>query len=160
NVGDLVWSPDSKHIAFTYTPQDAEAVEREKKSKEGKKNQDQPVVRHITRFRYRLDGMGYYPQGATERRIVDVSSGRERNLVADGKDKGEPCFTPDGKWLLFSSNKSADPDVEFMKGDLWRVPADGKGGIEKIATFDGPAYSPAVSPDGQWIAFRGSSDSK
>jgi len=159
NAGDIGWSPDSKHIAFTYTPQDAEAVEREKLAKQGKKHQEQPIVRHITRFRYRLDGMGFYPQGATELRIVDLN-GKERTLVADGKDNGDPSFTPDGKWVVFSSNKSKDPDLEFTRSDLWRLQTDGKGAVEKIATFEGPAFQPAVSPDGQWVAFRGFSDHK
>jgi dipeptidyl aminopeptidase/acylaminoacyl peptidase len=160
NVGDFAWSPDSRSIAFTYTPQDAEALEREKLGKQGKKNQEQPVVRHITRFRYRLDGMGYYPQGAAELHVVEVASGKERTLVADGKDNEGPCYSPDGKWVVFNSNKSKDPDLDFMRGDLWRVAADGKGEVEKIPTFEGPAFQPAVSPDGQWIAFRGSADHK
>jgi dipeptidyl aminopeptidase/acylaminoacyl peptidase len=160
NVGDYAWSPDSKCIVFCYTPQDAEALEREKLGKQGRKNQDQPVVRQITRFRYRLDGMGFYAQGASELRIVEVASGKERVLVSDGKDNGDPAFTPDGKWVLFASNKTKDPDVEFMRTDLWRVPADGKGAVEKVPTFDGPSFQPQVSPDGQWLAFRGSADAK
>lgn len=160
NVGGFAWSPDSRSIAFTYVAQDAEMLERERLAKQGKKGQDTPVARHITRFRYRLDGMGWFQQAASELRIVDVASGRERVLVSDGKDNGEPCWTPDSRHVVFSSNKSKDPDLEFTRSDLWKAQADGKGAVEKIGTFEGPAFGPSVSPDGQWVAFRGYPDHK
>src|SRR4029079_5550018 len=47
---------------------------------------------------------------------------------------------PDGKWIAFS-----------MRGDIWKVPADGG---EAIALTSGPNYyfEPAWSPDGRRLA--------
>lgn len=154
HVIDYTWSPDGSRIVCVVSPLDPDVKFRDEQQKQGKKGYEQPAVRHVTRLRYRLDGAGFFPPERNELHSVDVASGKTRLLVRDGKDNNEPCFTPDGRWVVFSSNKSDDPDSDFMRVDLWRVPVRG-GEVEKIRTFDGPCDSPSVSPDGKWIAFRG-----
>ncbi|MCH7472550.1 S9 family peptidase [bacterium] len=155
NISGFAWAPDSKRLAVVFSPQDEEAKEREKLRKQGKKGKDAPKVRRITRFLYRMDGAGFFPEGKSELHIVNAGTGKAPLLVKDGKDNDQPAFTPDGRSVVFVSNKSKDPELDFLRYDLWLVAASGKGKVQKIATFDGPSYSPAVSPDGKLVAFRG-----
>ena len=57
-----------------------------------------------------------------------------------------PQWSPDGKWLAFSSNR------EESRFHLWRMPASG--GPPQPLT-DGPTYFYRWSPDGKQIYFPG-----
>jgi TolB protein len=70
------------------------------------------------------------------------SDREERHLMpAVSSGPLDPAWSPDGRWIAFS-----------MRGDIWKVPADGG---EAIAVTSGPAYhfEPAWSPDGARLAF-------
>ena len=76
-------------------------------------------------------------------------------MRSDGKDlrritfseaiDTEPSFSPDGKWLLFTSDRGGSAQI-------YRVPVAG-GPAERL-TFDGTNnFSPRVSPDGKSFVF-------
>lgn len=53
----------------------------------------------------------------------------------------DPTLSPDGKVIVFSYD-----------GDLWKVPTAG-GNADRLTAMDGNETRPAISPDGQWLAF-------
>jgi len=53
----------------------------------------------------------------------------------------DPVLTPDGQTIIFS-----------YESDLWKVGIDG-GEASRLTAMDGEESRPAVSPDGQWLAF-------
>jgi len=158
SVTDFVFSPNGKKIALTFVPQDEEAKDREEKKKRGLPGQETPKVRSFERIVFKLDGLGFMPKGRSHIWVVDAKTGRGKPITSDDRyDETQPVFSPDGKWIFFGSNRAEDPDIDFMREDIWRVP--GKGGpIEKVRTFAGPSSSFSLSPDGRWIAFLGRED--
>ncbi len=73
---------------------------------------------------------------------VDTDGGNLRQLTA-GDGEFYPQCTPDGKWVVFQSNEVIDPR-------LGKVPIDGG---QLVPLTQTRATKPAVSPDGQMIAY-------
>lgn len=67
-------------------------------------------------------------------------------------DESNPCWSPDGKQIVFCSNRTEDPDLDWEAIDLFVIPAAG-GDFRKIETPFGVKSDPIFSPDGKWIAY-------
>lgn len=67
-----------------------------------------------------------------------------------------PQFTPDGKRIIFSSNKNKCDSREF---ELFLVDVDGKN-LEQVTSFKGFTSFPDFSPDGKQIVFTSSWQAK
>jgi Tol biopolymer transport system component len=67
-----------------------------------------------------------------------------------------PTFTPDGKKILFSSNKH---ECDGRKFELFMMNTDGAG-LEQITSFGGFTSFPEFSPDGRKIVFSSDKDAK
>ena len=68
-------------------------------------------------------------------------------LTRGDKSSSSPAFSPDGRYVYFSSERSGKPN-------LWRIPVDG-GEAEMLTGWKGEIGAYHVSPDGKWIAFAG-----
>ncbi len=58
-----------------------------------------------------------------------------------------PCFTPDGKQIVFSSNRTSSNPT------LWRVLLSGEGGLTKVTSSLAHDFMPSVSSDGVKVAY-------
>ncbi len=147
------WSPNSRHLVTAFRKKDPEEIARQK----GERKKELGVVeRHVTRLFYKLDGVGFLPHERRHIWVVDVPSGRARQLTeSEVYDDRDPTWSPDGRVIAFLSNREVpDPDLEPDAVDLYIIPASG-GEPRRIPTPYGPKFTPRFSPTGRWIAYFG-----
>jgi dipeptidyl aminopeptidase/acylaminoacyl peptidase len=142
---NITWSPDGKQIAFVSSTPDERAAEAS----------GDPMV--ITRYLYKPDaGEGMTRFNDNQRLhifVVDVASKQVRQLAQGIYDEHSIDWSPDGKEILFASNREPNQD-EFFNYDVFALKvADNS--IRRITATESNEYDPIWSPDGKRIAFRG-----
>jgi dipeptidyl aminopeptidase/acylaminoacyl peptidase len=150
-IDSLSWSPDGRKLICTVRKMDAEILEREKDEQKKKLG---VVARHYIRLFYKLDGYGYLPHERTHIWLIDVRTGKAKQLTDHPVwDETDPAFSPDGQSIVFLSNRIEDPDMDDS-ADLYLMPASG-GEARKLKAPEGGKWFPAFSPDGKWLAYFG-----
>jgi len=157
-VTGIVWSPDSRQIAFTaMLAEDGLTLE----AKDGKEpdlfKRYTKDVKVITRLLYKMDGVGYYSDRWSQLCVIPISGGEPLQLTFGGFSHLNPAWTPDSSELVFAANRRDDADYFPGHVDLWAVPVKG-GSVQLLTPGDGQqtCASPVVSPDGNLVAFIGS----
>lgn len=69
-------------------------------------------------------------------------------LISERGVNLSPAFTPDGRFLVFSSDRSGESQ------SLWRKRSDGAGGITQITNSSSFDWQPSVAADGETIIFQ------
>ena len=81
--------------------------------------------------------------------IADADGKGTRQITNFGCASFAPTFTPDGKKILFASNKN---ECDGRKFELFLINVDGTG-LEQITDFGGFTSFPEFSPDGKTLVF-------
>lgn len=81
--------------------------------------------------------------------VADANGKGARQITSFGCASFAPTFTPDGKKILFASNKH---DCDGRKFELYLMNTDGSG-LEQITDFGGFSSFPEFSPDGKRLVF-------
>ncbi len=163
-INDFEWSPDSTRLVLILQdpkPEDAEAAKDKDKDKPAAKPKTPPPL-VIDRLQFKQDTVGYLDRRRDHLYVFDVASKKTTQLTSGDFDDTEPAWSPDGKSLAFSSNRSSDPDRNY-NSDIWVVAADNsdKGAhLTQVTTNPGSDRAPAWSPDGKWIAYVTETDVK
>ena len=155
-IGEIAWAPDAGRLAFTFRPAHPDFTQAARKAREA--TGASTPARHITRLRYRLDGVGWLD----ERQhiwICDSATGATTQLTDGPEDDAGLTWSPDGRQIAFFSNRSDDPEATPLALDLWLVPADPPiaptHDFDRLTTPPGPKSGPTWSPDGRWLAYTG-----
>jgi TolB protein len=77
-----------------------------------------------------------------------LGSQAQSPLISEQGINLTPTFTPDGRFLIFSSDRSGESQ------SLWRKRSDGAGGITQITSSNSFDWHPTVAADGETIIFQ------
>ena len=162
DVEDFAWSPDGRRLVLVLrdaSPEQLEAA-KEAKDKEGeasskeKKKTPKPYV--IDRLQFKLDEIGYLNRRRTHLYLFDLAAKSLTQVTSGDYDDSEPAWSPDGKLLAFTSNRSKpDPDLTY-NSDIWVVASNNSDkGVHptQVTTNPGADTTPAWSPDGKWLTY-------
>ncbi len=154
-VDSLLFSPDESQLLLTFTDTQAKAGESSTGEEEKR-----PWV--ITRLQFKEDaGDGYLTGDLAEHlHVLDLATGRFSQLTSGDYTESEPAWSPDGRRIVFVSNREQEPDASY-KTDLWLVAADNAdrgASLVRLTNDERVKSDPAWSPDGQWIAYLTAED--
>ena len=153
-IDDFEWSPDGKKLLLVLEDPDPD----EKNKKDGKA----PPPYVITRPFFKFDGIGYIKNLYKHLYVFDVATRALKQITfgpyddanptkSDSDYPSPPRWSPDGKQILFVSNRTKEPDLN-TNSDLYVVSADG-GEPKQLTTNEGPDQIPNWSPDGKTIVY-------
>jgi dipeptidyl aminopeptidase/acylaminoacyl peptidase len=145
NTGNTIaWSPDGKQIAYVTSepgPETAGAT-------------GDPVV--ITRYLYKPDaGEGNSHFNDNKRLhlfLFDLGSGQSRQLTRGTHYEHSIDWSPDGKELLYVSNREPNED-QFFNYDVFSLYLS-TGESRRLTSTENAEYRPRWSPDGKTIVYE------
>lgn len=153
-VGDFEWSPDGSRLVLILRDPKPEDKEEGEKAGSGKPKAQPPYV--IDRLQFKRDTIGFLDRHREHLYVYDVAKKTATQITSGDFDDEQPAWSPDGKQIAFSSNRSMpDPDAT-RDSNIWIVDADNtdKGAhLTQVTTNPAPDDQPVWSPDGKWIAY-------
>jgi dipeptidyl aminopeptidase/acylaminoacyl peptidase len=153
SVASLVWSPDSARLALTMTDPDPD--DPDLKADAAEKAKPKPIV--VKRRQFKQDGEGYLTDRRRHIYVFDVARKQVQQITSGAYDDSTPVWSPDGRWLAFSSNRTSDPDAND-NADVFLVEAKAGAAPRALTSSPGSDTSPVFSPDGKQIAFLAGGD--
>lgn len=151
--GSIRWSPDGRSVAFSMSADSDEGWRVSLPGRpDGARWTAEPKV--VTRASYRRDRVGYTDGGYRHLFVVPAEGGTPRQLTDGDWNHSGGEWTPDGRALLFSANRSETAELDWRESEIYAVDVE-SGTIRQLTTRRGLDTNPLPSPDGRRIAYTG-----
>lgn len=161
---DIRWSPDGRSIAFAMRVEPAEQWTIDTpKPPEGATWTESPRV--VDGIYFRQDRRGFMEEGYRHLFVVAADGGTPRQLTSGEWNVGARTYgldygvgydwAPDGKTIVFDGlMEEDDPGRPFRRSHIYAVDVATLE-TRRLTSKPGPWSRPAVSPDGNTVAFTG-----
>jgi Tol biopolymer transport system component len=147
----LEWSPDGKSIAFMMNVPIKETWRIAMPTPpKGAKWIESPKI--VSRLNYRSDRIGFTDEAVRHIFVIPADGGTPRQITTGEWNASAPNFSPDGKWIAFSSLRTKDAESAFRKSHIYAANLE-TGEIKQITSRNGTSNGPEFSPDGKLISF-------
>ena len=84
--------------------------------------------------------------------LIDPDGSNQRNLTVSAGDNYTPATSPDGRFIVFSSNRTGSFNI-------WRMNAEDGSDLKQL-TFGDANFYPSCSTDNQWVYYENQSGFK
>jgi dipeptidyl aminopeptidase/acylaminoacyl peptidase len=149
SVESFEWSPDSSRMLLLLQDPTAEELAAKEEGESYEEKTAPPWV--IDRKQFKTDYTGYLDRRRTHIHVLDLASSEIRQLTTGDFDDSDATWSPDGKFIAFTSNRTQDPDSNYNT-DIWTVATSGEDPPAQVTTSPGADANPAWAPDGKLIA--------
>jgi dipeptidyl aminopeptidase/acylaminoacyl peptidase len=116
-----------------------------------------PLARVLRRLDWRLDGSGVLDRHAQLWIAPARIGARARRILSGDLSAAGAVWSPDGTQVAFASDPGPDADLH-ARTRIFILPSDGSSAPSEIASLLGACRTPAWSPDGRRLAFRGTNE--
>jgi len=143
SISDYQWSPDSKKVIFTIKDQEIRPDSLK----------DHPVKPYvIDRYQFKADVTGYLVNKYSHLYLFDLETKKLDTLTKGNYNHSDPAWSPDGKYIAYTSNRTDDPDRN-TNSDIFVIEAKPKAKARQLTTWADFDRNPEWSPDGKSIAY-------
>ena len=140
-VSSYAWSPDAQRIAVIVRDADPDSSRAPR-----------PIV--IDRYAFKSDARGYLDRRRAHIYLFDIAAKRLDTLTVGDFDDANPLWSPDGRWIAFSSKREGEDPDRDNNGDIYILEARAGATPRRLTTWQGNDSGPFTwSPDGRWVAY-------
>ena len=145
-IENYYWFPDAKRLVFVIKDFNYADTAKTKIRK--------PY--EIDRYQFKDDNDGYLDDRKTHLYLFNLETKKTDTLTKGKFNEADVDISPDGKFIAYASNITANPD-QNSNTDIFLLSSAPGSSPEQLTFYKGANDSPRFSPDGKTIAFLQSS---